>query len=1067
MRATVPPDGASPDSSPGWISDLRDTLADPEAGSEALQRGVDLLVAQGFVSLAAVYDSGADGVPPLLAASRRDSSRRDTPSDPIRDPPVDGSERVAAHVIREGNPVLAVLAGDEWRIRAPADLAEADSPPRPRLVAVPLAARGEMLGVIVLARSGEEPSFTGDETALAGRLARPFALACAGARLRERAARLEAEVSAARAEAERSHALLHLVADAARSSTEAGLDLQAVLEAAARNVSRIVGDLCIVGLVPEGSSVLEVRAIHHPDPDAVALLRRVFDETPHRLDEGLHGHVIATGESLLLAAVTPAEVMARVRPAYHPFLERYGAGSVVIAPMRARGRVVGTIHVSRDRPGRPFSEEDRRLVQDLADQAALAAENAQLHAGALRESEARFRTLFESAPTGMALVGLDGRFVLANPAFHELVGHSDGGLSGREVSDVVHPEDRGLESEKRRLLLSGEGEGHATELRYVHRDGRTVWVSATASRVRDRAGAPQYVIQQVQDVTAHKRAEDALRTSEARLAGIVSLATEAIISIDLEQRITLFNAGAEQIFGYAAEEMMGRRLDMLIPERFHAMHSAAINTFAASGVPARRMAERGQIVGLRKNGEEFPAEASISRLVVAGETLLNVVLRDITERVRAERELADALAEAERARSEAEAAERYARFLAEAGVELSASLDYQATLAAVGRSAIPLLADYTITRVRREDGSLEVVGVAHANPAREAIVWELAGRLPAGSGANQAVDRVLETGTAELVEEIGAAERARIAPDPATREMIEALAPRSYVLAPLRARGRVLGTVALLFAESGRNYTTRDLALIQALADRAGLAVDNAGLYAAARDATRARDETLRVVAHDIGNGLSAMRLHAGLCARLLPDDEAGAAAREHARHITELVSQVQRLRQDLLDAAGLEAGALAMRFAPVDAAELVEEALERIAPLAAEKAITVTSDVPEDLPVIAADMERLLQAMGNLLGNAVKFTPSGGSVNVRAERVGGAVRVAVSDTGPGIAPEHLARVFDRFWRAPGAGGMGSGLGLAIAKGIVEAHQGVLEVESEPGEGTTFRFTFPVRPPEP
>ncbi|HEU4452427.1 MAG TPA: PAS domain S-box protein, partial [Longimicrobium sp.] len=521
------------------------------------------------------------------------------------------------------------------------------------------------------------------------------------------------------------------------------------------------------------------------------------------------------------------------------------------------------------------------------------------------------------------------------------------------------------------------------------------------------------------EVAERSRAADALHASEARLAGIVSLATEAIISIDREQRITLFNHGAERTFGYTADEVMGRRLDLLIPDRFRGMHLSAVGGFAASEVAARRMGERGRIAGLRKDGEEFPAEASISRLTVGGETLLNVVLRDVTERVRAERALADALADAERARSEAESAEWRARFLAAVSAELSASLDYQATLGAVVRLAVPLLADYSITRVRREDGGLQVVGVAHADPAREEMVRDLAARLPAGSGANRTVDRVLETGQAELVEEIGAADRARAAPDPASRKLIEALAPRSFVLAPMRARGRVLGTIALLFAESGRKYTARDLALIQALADRAGLAVDNAGLYAAARDATRARDETLRVVAHDIGNGLSAVRLHATLCARLLPDDEAGAAAREHARHIGELISQVQRLRQDLLDAASLEAGALAMRFAPVDAAELVEEAVARVAPLAAEKEIDLTSDVPEDLPVIAADMERLLQAMGNLLGNAVRFTPSGGSVSVRAERVDGAVRVSVSDTGPGIAPEHLAHVFDRFWRAP------------------------------------------------
>ena len=569
------------------------------------------------------------------------------------------------------------------------------------------------------------------------------------------------------------------------------------------------------------------------------------------------------------------------------------------------------------------------------------------------------------------------------------------------------------------------------------------------------------------EAAERRRAEDAVRASEARFAGIVSLATEAIVSIDPRQRITLFNHGAEQVFGYAAGEVLGRALDILVPERFRGIHAAAIRDFAASGVAARRMGERGQLVGVRKNGEEFPAEASISRVEVEGETVLNVVLRDVTERMRVEEALAEAVSRAERARAEAEAAEDRARFLAEAGAELSASLDYDATLSAVVRLAVPRLADYSITRVREEDGRLRLVGVAHARPEREAIVRELVERFPPGSRATTALDRVLATGEAELVPSLTAADRALLAPDPPERELLETLAPRSYVLAALRARGRVVGTVALLFAESGRSYTPRDLATIQALADRAGVAVDNARLYAAAREATRARDDTLRVVAHDLGNALSAARLHAGLCARLLAEDGEAAAAREHARQIADLMTQLQRLREDLLDAASLEAGALPLRFAPVDAAELVEEALEQIAPLAAEKGIEVASEVADDLPVVAGDMKRLLQAVGNLLGNAVKFTPPGGTVTVRAQRVDGAVGVTVADTGPGIAPEHLAHVFDRFWRAPGTGGTGSGLGLAIAKGLVDAHRGHLEVESRPGEGTAFRLTIPERPSGP
>ena len=140
-----------------------------------------------------------------------------------------------------------------------------------------------------------------------------------------------------------------------------------------------------------------------------------------------------------------------------------------------------------------------------------------------------------------------------------------------------------------------------------------------------------------------KRAEEALRISEAKYAGIVSISADAIISIDDDQRITIFNDGAEKIFGYSRSEAIGAPLDILIPDRFRSAHRQHVERFAVGDVTARRMGERlTTIAGLRKNGEEFPAEAAISKLQVGEKTLLTVALRDITERKRIEEELKDA-----------------------------------------------------------------------------------------------------------------------------------------------------------------------------------------------------------------------------------------------------------------------------------------------------------------------------------------------------------------------------------------------------------------------------------------
>ena len=549
--------------------------------------------------------------------------------------------------------------------------------------------------------------------------------------------------------------------------------------------------------------------------------------------------------------------------------------------------------------------------------------------------------------------------------------------------------------------------------------------------------------------------------SEALLDAIMELVSDAIVSTDEGQRITRFSRGAGQTFGYAAAEVLGRRLDILLPARFRDEHRSAVGEFARSDIPVLRMSERRGLRGLRKDGREFPAEVSVSRTKVGDQTIFNAVLRDLTPGVRDRKLLARALGHAERARAGAEAGEARARLLADASGALPVTLDEQATIAALTRMTVPVLADLCIGHVLAEDGRLALVGVAHADPAAEPRLQELARDGPLTPEVGEALARVLETGGVELVACVPSQRRKQ-----GTERRERALHPRSFTILPLRAGERTLGTITLVYGRSGRRYQPSDLPLIRALADRAALAVENARLYTRARDAARARDETLRVVAHDIGNSLSAAQLHASVCVRQLSAGAETAAAREHAEQIEHLMVHLQRLRQDLLDAASLEAGALSMRPGPVDVGELVEEALKLIEPLAVAKGITLDRTVSPGLRPVQADMERLLQALGNLLGNAIKFTPDAGRVAVAARPVDDGVEIDVSDSGPGIEPELLPHVFDRFWRAPGVR-TGSGLGLAITRGVVEAHGGRISASVRPGEGSTFRITLPAAPTAP
>ena len=228
---------------------------------------------------------------------------------------------------------------------------------------------------------------------------------------------------------------------------------------------------------------------------------------------------------------------------------------------------------------------------------------------------------------------------------------------------------------------------------------------------------------------------------------------------------------------------------------------------------------------------------------------------------------------------------------------------------------------------------------------------------------------------------------------------------------------------------------------------------------AALQEAVRARDEVLAVVSHDLRNPITTI----SAAVELLSDDSIPPKRQEeHFEIIGRAADRINRLIQDLLDVATIEAGRLSVRTDSVDLLELVEEVGSQMRLGADLEGVDLTVSVPEELPAVEADRDRILQVMVNLIGNGLKFTPSGGQVTLAAKPAPGGVSVTVSDTGPGIEPEMKQHLFDRFWRGHGTNLRGAGLGLAIVKGILEAHGTGVDVESEVGRGSSFSFTLPV-----
>ncbi len=527
------------------------------------------------------------------------------------------------------------------------------------------------------------------------------------------------------------------------------------------------------------------------------------------------------------------------------------------------------------------------------------------------------------------------------------------------------------------------------------------------------------------------------RLAEALAEDILAIASDAIISIDEQHRIIRFNEGAATMFGWPREQALGKPLDILLPSRFRAIHAEHIRRFAASEVKARRMGERQEISGLRRNGDEFPAEASISKLPTADGWVFTVVLRDISERKRAE---------------------RTQRFLAEAGELLASSIEYEPTLQSVARLAVPTLADWCVVFIADEQGALSGLELVHADPSMQPVLDQLRD-LPLDPTRPHPVFTAIETGEPELIERVDERYLRAISTDSRMYEVYTRLRLRSLLTAPLIGHGHTGGAIGLFSAS--RRFTRDDVPIVRELAARAGLAVENARLYGAAQRAVRARDDVLSVVTHDISNTLTAIRIGTGLLLRKVPAAERAQGGWAHLEAVLHSVAQMEKLIEHLLQVKRLEAGQYPLHRQPEPIGEIITEVVDLYAPQAADQSITLQAVLEAALPAVDVDRTRVVQVLSNLVGNALKFTPAGGRITIEAVRSEAEMIVRVRDTGRGITPEELPHVFDRFWQSKHHGIAGAGLGLAIARGLVEAHGGRIRVESELDVGTTFSFSLP------
>lgn len=552
---------------------------------------------------------------------------------------------------------------------------------------------------------------------------------------------------------------------------------------------------------------------------------------------------------------------------------------------------------------------------------------------------------------------------------------------------------------------------------------------------------------------AERAARAVAEMLQASLATTLRSIGDAVIATDAEGRVTITNPVADRLTGWPEAEARGRPLD----EVFRIFNEHTREPVVS---PVAKVLELGHVVGLanhtvlvhRDGKRETPIDDSGAPIRGPSGAIEGVVLvfRDVTEKKRDETRRS---------------------LLEEATAALSESLDYEVTLAKVARIAVPRLADWCAIDVAVEgrDGPRRLA-VAHVDEAKVRYAQELIERFPRDPNARSGVANVLRTGKSELYPVISDDLIRAGAVDEEHLKISRSLQLRSAMVVPLVTRGRTVGTMTFVWAESGHSYSKDDLAFAEELARRCAVAIENARVYAAEQHArqsadiaNRAKDEFLAMVSHELRTPLNAIMGWAKMMSSSPLDEKKRTRAIETIDRNAVAMAQ---LIEDLLDISRIISGKMRLEVQPVELTRVVEAAIESVRPAAEAKSIRIAHTSGGDIPPVVGDPTRLQQVVWNLLSNAVKFTPKSGAIDVDVDREEAGIVIRVRDTGKGIEPDFLPHVFDAFRQQDAShtrsrGGLG--LGLAITRQLVELHGGQVEAHSEgAGRGATFVVHLPL-----
>lgn len=776
---------------------------------------------------------------------------------------------------------------------------------------------------------------------------------------------------------------------------------------------------------------------------------------------------------------------------------RIGLRSAICVPLVAHGRTFGAISLAMAESMRRYDADDLALAKDLARHAAIAIDNARLYADEraarlaaeraalslerLQSITAALSNARTPAQVGAVIVRHGLEALGASNAVVYITGESgtsldlvcEAGLAPETIDRLrripvhaSHPAADALrahapvfianaEERRRRYPNLDPASDHSgsTAATPLLADDRGIGAIAfdfppTASLGADERALLAALSHQCAQAidrarlyVAEMRAKDAIAAVHRRQAAVLEAIADGFVTFDREWRYGYVNRVAAELVGCVPEDLIGRVLWDVHPGNDDTAFAGVLRDAMTSGVQATGEAYSNSI-GRWIEYRAYPTEEGLS-----------LVFRDIDERRRHDERL---------------------RFLSEASTLLSSSLDYETTLSNIAELAVPALASSCVIDLVGVDSELERVATVFDTGELSRLVGEMRRRNPITAETRHPTRQVLATGESIFYPEITAEMLPLVVDDrPDSLALARRLNPTSCVFVALRARGKTLGVMSLSTTGARRRFDEQDRALIEELAQRVAMAVDNARLHEAERRAraeaeaaNQAKSDFLAIMSHELRTPLTAVVGYT----ELLADEVVGPVnetQRDHLARVRASSEHLLMLIEDILSYARIEAGRELVRIEDFGLAALLEQAGVIIRPLAEKKSLEFTLSGRELRAVMRSDPQKVRQIIINLLANAVKFTMKGG-VHLAARVYEDRVAFDVSDTGPGIALEHLERVFDAFWQVDQrmtrkAGG--TGLGLSVARQLARLLGGDVSVRSTIGQGSVFTVDLPLNAP--